>query len=1115
MDPKTKANLLQAALIVAAVCTSGAERFGDFNGDGKADLLLRHSDGSWRYHTGDGASAAPGEPLRITTKLAWYWAGAGDFNGDGRDDIMLRREDGVWVYYPLDGTRVIAGERGWANLTRNLDFRVVGIGDFNADGRDDVLMRRTDGAWAYYPMNGRRVIRAEAGWANLPREVDWRVAGVGDFNGDGQADVLLRHIDGAWRHYAMDGRRIVPGQSRTAHLPRDLRWRLAGIGDFHGDGRDSVLLRHADGRWRHENVDGTGGGVSLSRDWAWRLAAVGDGDGDGRDDVVLRHDDGRWRRHLMVGHRAQRGTELNLPQTHAWAPPTRPVYIPDAKLRGTFKDALGKAGGQPVRAREMAALKVLHAVGMGILDLTGIGSAIGLSVLRLDRNEIRDISPLAGLVGLRTLSLTRNRIEDVSVFKGIPDLEDLNLGANQIADISPLRGLTGLLALNLGANAVEDLSPLADMAAVTRLWLNNNRLEDVTPLAGLSGLRRLWLSGNVIRDVSPLSGLLALQSLFLGDNKVKDVSPLADLPVLTSLGLQRNEFDSLSSLAKLTRLTWLFLDGNDVEDLSPLASLSALTELGLRDNDVEDVTPLAGLTQLRRLWLAGNRIMDVSPLASLARLERLGLARNRTLDIAPLGKLTSLTGLWLGNNDIEEISPLAGLKELEELHMESNSVSDIAALAGLVNLDELNLAYNRIADLGPLADNVGLEEGDHVDVRGNPLNDQSIGMVVPTLVARGVRMDVSARARLELTYGDSVQVMHVGEDLATLDLFSGLPLDLYSAVLFSRFKDVFDFIMFFSNLDDIDEHEHSHYYGVYSSVRNDTAGVGLRTFYDNRYGSAETLKGVIHFPYNRALRFGPSLHEILHAWANYTIPSAVGAHWGFSSANGQLGGFDIGNLVELGDNRFAAGRFGTFANGGNRPGYSPIELYFAGYIPPEEVQDLWVAADGEWVVEDGDLPRTEDGHRIFTARDVRTYSIEDIVAKAGPRTPSMADAQWDFRVAVVLLTDDDHAATDEQLALLSDHAAWFSLPARDESHLHNFFEATGGRGTVTMNGLSQYQKAIPAAATGLPASFGIVPEPRVTLLDGRCLPLSSARTATGSELHRDVGAHGRLFIGER
>ena len=35
------------------------------------------------------------------------------------------------------------------------------------------------------------------------RDLDWQVAGIGDLNGDGKDDVLLRHTDGRW---AMDGR---------------------------------------------------------------------------------------------------------------------------------------------------------------------------------------------------------------------------------------------------------------------------------------------------------------------------------------------------------------------------------------------------------------------------------------------------------------------------------------------------------------------------------------------------------------------------------------------------------------------------------------------------------------------------------------------------------------------------------------------------------------------------------------------------------------------------------------------------------------------------------------------------------------------------------------------
>ena len=104
------------------------------------------------------------------------------------------------------------------------------------------------------------------------------------------------------------------------------------------------------------------------------------------------------------------------------------------------------------------------------------------------------------------------------------------------------------------------------------------------------------------------------------------------------------------------------------------------------------------------------------------------------------------------------------------------------------------------------------------------------------------------------------------------------------------------------------------------------------------------LIGLIHFTYRDGILWGPGLHEVMHAWANYIVDpgSRVGAHWGFSSANGQLGGFDINDLVDRGNDEYTAGRFGTFANGGNSVPYSPIELYLAGWIGPEDVPDLWL-----------------------------------------------------------------------------------------------------------------------------------------------------------------------------
>ena len=47
------------------------------------------------------------------------WPGIGDFNGDGRDDVMLRAANGRWEYYPMRGNRSITEERGFARLPRN------------------------------------------------------------------------------------------------------------------------------------------------------------------------------------------------------------------------------------------------------------------------------------------------------------------------------------------------------------------------------------------------------------------------------------------------------------------------------------------------------------------------------------------------------------------------------------------------------------------------------------------------------------------------------------------------------------------------------------------------------------------------------------------------------------------------------------------------------------------------------------------------------------------------------------------------------------------------------------------------------------------------------------
>lgn len=243
--------------------------------------------------------------LRVAFRSRHRLRSLPDLDGDGAVDVLLRHEDGRWSFHRVEGRRVL--EAVAADPTRSRDWRLAGLADLDGDGGNDIVLRHRDGRWFRHPMDGPRSLAEGRGAARITPGTNWHVAGFGDFGGDGRQGVILRGTDGRWRHFRMDGLLGTP-VAVGIDPPADLRWQFVGIGDFDGDGADGMLLRHTeDGRWRLYRLAAvgqwTGVQAELDPDPAYRFVGIGDLNGDGRDDVLVRHREGRWRYDPMDGHR--------------------------------------------------------------------------------------------------------------------------------------------------------------------------------------------------------------------------------------------------------------------------------------------------------------------------------------------------------------------------------------------------------------------------------------------------------------------------------------------------------------------------------------------------------------------------------------------------------------------------------------------------------------------------------------------------------------------------------------------------------------------------------------------------------------------------------------------
>src|SRR6266850_1558315 len=267
----------------------------DFDGDGRADVFWRNSTTGENYlYPMNGTAILAGEGyVRTVADSSWKIIGYGDFNGDGRADILWRNNTSGQNYvYVMNGTSIAS--EGYLRTVADLNWEVWAIGDFNGDGKDDILWRnRTTGEGYIYLMDGTTI--AGEGYIRTVADPNWHVVWAGDFNGDGKADILWQNdVTGENYIYFMDGTTILPGEGFIRTVA-DLNWGVHALGDFDGDGRTDIFWRN---RTTGENyiypmaglaIKPTEGYVRTVADPNWQVVAFGDYNGDGRTDLIWRN----------------------------------------------------------------------------------------------------------------------------------------------------------------------------------------------------------------------------------------------------------------------------------------------------------------------------------------------------------------------------------------------------------------------------------------------------------------------------------------------------------------------------------------------------------------------------------------------------------------------------------------------------------------------------------------------------------------------------------------------------------------------------------------------------------------------------------------------------------
>jgi hypothetical protein len=271
----------------------------------------------------------------------------GDFNADGRADLVWRHNaTNRYMLWTMNGTQ--RGGAAWIAPDPGAGWQVVGSDDFNRDNKTDlVLHNTTTGEVQFWTMNGATRLGSPVPLTGAtPLPLEWKISATGDFNADGWPDLVWRNsATQKIRIWTMTGAgkngEIVPSPDQAA----DPNWEIVAALDYNSDSkRDLLWYNWSSGKivlWTmNENVQRIAGQFTTpanAGDANWKVLAGGDYSGAGAavctNDIVWRNaSSGR----AVVWQMDNAATRLSGAFTDPDGPTTDPAGNPTARTDWTL-----------------------------------------------------------------------------------------------------------------------------------------------------------------------------------------------------------------------------------------------------------------------------------------------------------------------------------------------------------------------------------------------------------------------------------------------------------------------------------------------------------------------------------------------------------------------------------------------------------------------------------------------------------------------------------------------------------------------------------------------------------------------------------------------------------